>query len=219
MLDCFFICVFCTPALNKLRFCFNLWDAHHEFRLYTAVGLCPGHARGGTEQWACDWFPALTGSQFGGYQLVVRSQIANVSPPSASSSSTLYSSRRLLTPSLFWKNWKAGYSAPLNSFSWSQLHPSPLFASSIDTTCTIWDISPLDSITQPITHDWEVYTGMWMMIWLSKLPMMLYRMDISPWPTNPMQILITWRTSCSTLNLMWVMLRCFSYGTIHNYTN
>lgn len=97
----------------------------------------------------------------GGYQLVLRSQMANVSPLSPSSSPTLYSSRRLLTPSLFPKQSKADYSAPLTSFSWSQLDPSLIVTSSIDTTCTVWDISSSSAITQLIAHDREVYDVCW----------------------------------------------------------
>ncbi|MBW0482298.1 hypothetical protein O181_022013 [Austropuccinia psidii MF-1] len=69
-----------------------------------------------------------------GYQLVLRSQMANS---------------------------KAEYSAPLTSFSWSQLDPSLIVTSSIDTTCTVWDISSSSAITQLIAHDREVYDVCW----------------------------------------------------------
>ncbi|CAH7672151.1 WD40-repeat-containing domain protein [Phakopsora pachyrhizi] len=69
-----------------------------------------------------------------GYQLVLRSKMANS---------------------------KADYSAPLTSFSWSQLDPSLIVTSSIDTTCTVWDISSSSAITQLIAHDREVYDVCW----------------------------------------------------------
>ncbi|KAM0755953.1 WD40 repeat-like protein [Meredithblackwellia eburnea MCA 4105] len=56
---------------------------------------------------------------------------------------------------------KADFSAPLTSFSWSTLEPTHIVTSSIDTTCTIWDISTSHPITQLIAHDREVYDVSW----------------------------------------------------------
>ncbi|GAA6031307.1 hypothetical protein JCM8097_005595 [Rhodosporidiobolus ruineniae] len=59
------------------------------------------------------------------------------------------------------QNSKADYSAPLTSFSWSLLEPTHIVTSSIDTTCTVWDISTSVPITQLIAHDREVYDVAW----------------------------------------------------------
>ncbi|GAA5934466.1 uncharacterized protein JCM15063_004584 [Sporobolomyces koalae] len=59
------------------------------------------------------------------------------------------------------QNSKADYSAPLTSFSWSMLEPTHIVTSSIDTTCTVWDISTGAPVTQLIAHDREVYDVAW----------------------------------------------------------
>ncbi|GAA5916889.1 hypothetical protein JCM6882_007446 [Rhodosporidiobolus microsporus] len=59
------------------------------------------------------------------------------------------------------QNSKADYSAPLTSFSWSLLEPTHIVTSSIDTTCTVWDISTGVPVTQLIAHDREVYDVAW----------------------------------------------------------
>ncbi|GAA5883906.1 hypothetical protein JCM16303_004691 [Sporobolomyces ruberrimus] len=59
------------------------------------------------------------------------------------------------------QNSKADYSAPLTSFSWSVLEPTHIVTSSIDTTCTVWDISTGAPVTQLIAHDREVYDVAW----------------------------------------------------------
>ncbi|KAJ9119832.1 hypothetical protein QFC24_005545 [Naganishia onofrii] len=46
---------------------------------------------------------------------------------------------------------------PLTSFSWNAFSPSSVVTSSIDTTCTIWDISTSTALTQLIAHDRSVY--------------------------------------------------------------
>ncbi|KAK4047636.1 hypothetical protein OIV83_005294 [Microbotryomycetes sp. JL201] len=58
-------------------------------------------------------------------------------------------------------NSKAEFSAPLTSFSWSALEPTHIVTSSIDTTCTVWDISNGTPVTQLIAHDREVYDVAW----------------------------------------------------------
>jgi WD repeat-containing protein 68 len=40
---------------------------------------------------------------------------------------------------------------------WNVVQPSLIITSSIDTTCTIWDIPTLTAKTQLIAHDKEVY--------------------------------------------------------------
>eukprot|EP01096_Ripella_sp_DP13-Kostka_P001618 TRINITY_DN11974_c0_g1_i1.p1 TRINITY_DN11974_c0_g1~~TRINITY_DN11974_c0_g1_i1.p1 ORF type:complete len:374 (+),score=97.42 TRINITY_DN11974_c0_g1_i1:156-1124(+) len=49
------------------------------------------------------------------------------------------------------------YAAPLTSFDWNETDPKILGTSSIDTTCTIWNIETRQAVTQLIAHDTEVY--------------------------------------------------------------
>ncbi|EDQ92197.1 uncharacterized protein MONBRDRAFT_17740 [Monosiga brevicollis MX1] len=57
------------------------------------------------------------------------------------------------------------FCAPLTSFDWSTVDPNRIVTSSIDTTCTVWDIraekdvgrASGDATTQLIAHDQEVY--------------------------------------------------------------
>lgn len=49
------------------------------------------------------------------------------------------------------------YCAPLTSFDWNETDPAMLGTSSIDTTCTIWDIETQQARTQLIAHDREVF--------------------------------------------------------------
>mmetsp|Transcript_15511 Transcript_15511/g.27561 ORF Transcript_15511/g.27561 Transcript_15511/m.27561 type:complete len:331 (+) Transcript_15511:336-1328(+) len=49
------------------------------------------------------------------------------------------------------------YCAPLTSLDWNQLDPNIVGTSSIDTTCTIWDIETKTPKCQLIAHDEEVY--------------------------------------------------------------
>jgi WD repeat-containing protein 68 len=45
----------------------------------------------------------------------------------------------------------------LTSLDWNTVSPSLIITSSIDTTCTIWDIPTLTAKTQLIAHDKEVF--------------------------------------------------------------
>ena len=54
-------------------------------------------------------------------------------------------------------NKNSEYCAPLTSFDWNESEPSLVGTSSIDTTCTIWDLSVPAVKTQLIAHDKEVY--------------------------------------------------------------
>lgn len=47
-------------------------------------------------------------------------------------------------------------SAPLTSFDWNKVQTNIICCSSIDTTCSIWDIHEEKMIKQVITHDKEV---------------------------------------------------------------
>jgi WD repeat-containing protein 68 len=49
------------------------------------------------------------------------------------------------------------YCAPLTSFDWNETDPTILGTSSIDTTCTIWDVATQTALTQLIAHDREVF--------------------------------------------------------------
>ncbi|KAJ3428507.1 wd repeat containing protein [Anaeramoeba flamelloides] len=55
------------------------------------------------------------------------------------------------------KNKNSMYCAPLTSFDWNETNKNMIGTSSIDTTCTMWDLEKETSITQIIAHDKEVY--------------------------------------------------------------
>ncbi|EIM81185.1 WD40 repeat-like protein [Stereum hirsutum FP-91666 SS1] len=52
--------------------------------------------------------------------------------------------------------------APLTNFSWNEKVPSLIVTSSIDTTCTVWNIDTSTALTQLIAHDREVYDVAWL---------------------------------------------------------
>ena len=54
-------------------------------------------------------------------------------------------------------NKSSEYCAPLTSFDWNETDPSMIGTSSIDTTCTIWDVNTQQARTQLIAHDREVF--------------------------------------------------------------
>ncbi|KAK0640490.1 WD repeat-containing protein [Lasiodiplodia hormozganensis] len=63
-----------------------------------------------------------------------------------------------LTPLALLSNSKSPeHTAPLTSLDWNTLSPKLIITSSIDTTCTIWDIPTLTAKTQLIAHDKEVF--------------------------------------------------------------
>jgi WD repeat-containing protein 68 len=49
------------------------------------------------------------------------------------------------------------YCAPLTSFDWNETDPNLVGTSSIDTTCTVWDLETQTARTQLIAHDKEVF--------------------------------------------------------------
>lgn len=49
------------------------------------------------------------------------------------------------------------HTAPMTSLDWNSTQTNLIITSSIDTTCTIWDITRLNAKTQLIAHDREVY--------------------------------------------------------------
>lgn len=62
---------------------------------------------------------------------------------------------------LFNNNKNSEYCAPVTSFDWNTADMSMIGTSSIDTTCTIWDINVGKVKTQLIAHDKEVYDIAW----------------------------------------------------------
>ncbi|KAL2939572.1 WD repeat-containing protein LWD1 [Bienertia sinuspersici] len=58
-------------------------------------------------------------------------------------------------------NKNSEYCGPLTSFDWNEAEPRRIGTSSIDTTCTIWDIERETVDTQLIAHDKEVYDIAW----------------------------------------------------------
>ncbi|KAI8853739.1 WD40-repeat-containing domain protein [Chytridium lagenaria] len=52
---------------------------------------------------------------------------------------------------------KRDFCAPLTSFDWNETDPSLCVTSSIDTTCTVWDVNTQQAKTQLIAHDKEVF--------------------------------------------------------------
>ncbi|KAL2339541.1 hypothetical protein Fmac_007481 [Flemingia macrophylla] len=63
--------------------------------------------------------------------------------------------------SLFNNSKTSDFCAPLTSFDWNHLDPNRIATSSIDTTCTIWDLHRSLVETQLIAHDKEVYDIAW----------------------------------------------------------
>eukprot|EP01104_Vermistella_antarctica_P014568 TRINITY_DN4618_c0_g1_i2.p1 TRINITY_DN4618_c0_g1~~TRINITY_DN4618_c0_g1_i2.p1 ORF type:complete len:334 (+),score=84.14 TRINITY_DN4618_c0_g1_i2:281-1282(+) len=54
-------------------------------------------------------------------------------------------------------NKNSEFCAPLTSFDWNETDPNIIGTSSIDTTCTIWDVEKQTVVTQLIAHDKEVF--------------------------------------------------------------
>lgn len=48
-------------------------------------------------------------------------------------------------------------SAPITSFDWCRTDPNTIVTSSVDTTCTVWDLTQQQPKTQLIAHDKEVF--------------------------------------------------------------
>lgn len=58
-------------------------------------------------------------------------------------------------------NRNSEFCGPLTSFDWNEAEPRRVGTSSVDTTCTIWDIDREAVDTQLIAHDKEVYDIAW----------------------------------------------------------
>ncbi|KAJ1743631.1 hypothetical protein LPJ79_001310 [Coemansia sp. RSA 1821] len=52
---------------------------------------------------------------------------------------------------------RADYAAPITSMDWNTINPRLVLTSSIDTTCTLWDVETQQAKTQLIAHDREVF--------------------------------------------------------------
>ena len=73
------------------------------------------------------------------------------------SNSSQFSPQKLTPLALLSNSKSPEHTAPLTSLDWNNLSPSLIITSSIDTTCTIWDIPTLTAKTQLIAHDKEVF--------------------------------------------------------------
>ncbi|PWA70518.1 transducin/WD40 repeat-like superfamily protein [Artemisia annua] len=70
-------------------------------------------------------------------------------------------SGRVEMKSLLNNNRNSEFCGPVTSFDWNEGDPRRIGTSSIDTTCTIWDIERETVDTQLIAHDKEVYDIAW----------------------------------------------------------
>ncbi|KAI8389270.1 WD40-repeat-containing domain protein [Blakeslea trispora] len=52
---------------------------------------------------------------------------------------------------------QSDFCAPLTFFDWNETDPSLIVTSSIDTTCTVWNVETNQAKTQLIAHDSDVY--------------------------------------------------------------
>ncbi|CAG8607312.1 2041_t:CDS:2 [Diversispora eburnea] len=82
--------------------------------------------------------------------------VGNQSNTIGANNYTGFRPQRLIHKTLL-TNTKADFNAPLTSFDWNETDPSLAVTSSIDTTCTVWNIETRQAKTQLIAHDREVY--------------------------------------------------------------
>ena len=68
---------------------------------------------------------------------------------------------RLFSVTFDAQNKNSEYCAPLTSIAWNDTDPNLVGTSSIDTTCTIWDLTAEQAKTQLIAHDREVFDLAW----------------------------------------------------------
>ena len=97
-------------------------------------------------------------SNFGGRDLLATTgdylRLWSVTDDDTKGHGTLSHKREAL---LINNNRNSEYCSPLTSFDWNENDPSMVVTSSIDTTCTIWDIHTQQVKTQVIAHDKEVF--------------------------------------------------------------
>jgi WD repeat-containing protein 68 len=98
------------------------------------------------------WSPAVTGKDLlattGDYL-----RVWNVTDDHGSGRGTVNCKKECLLNN----NKTSEYCAPLTSFDWNEADPAIVGTSSIDTTCTIWDLNTQQARTQLIAHDREVF--------------------------------------------------------------
>ena len=85
------------------------------------------------------------------------SQTSNTINRSAAANSRDQGTPKLQPLALLSNSKTPEHTAPLTSLDWNTLSPKLIITSSIDTTCTIWDIPTLTAKTQLIAHDKEVF--------------------------------------------------------------
>lgn len=103
---------------------------------------------------------ATSGDHLRLWSLPNTNSASSPNPPSnnITRSSSLHTLPQKLTPLALLSNSKSNDStAPLTSLDWNTISPALIITSSIDTTCTVWDIPTLTAKTQLIAHDKEVY--------------------------------------------------------------
>ncbi|KAG2015911.1 WD-repeat-containing protein [Coprinopsis cinerea AmutBmut pab1-1] len=141
----------------------TLCEAHHG---YPATNLEWQPASASTYQWT-QKSPAVEFLATTGDALRIW-EYSSDAPPAASS----YVGRQSQAPthSLTNKMTLSGQSkvqsqnsgAPLTNFSWNEKNPHYIVTSSIDTTCTVWNLDTSSAMTQLIAHDREVYDVAWL---------------------------------------------------------
>ncbi|KAF7732325.1 ddb1 and cul4 associated factor 7 [Apophysomyces ossiformis] len=72
-------------------------------------------------------------------------------------SSPAYYMQQLVKKSELVNMKQSDFCAPLTSFDWNETDPSLVVTSSIDTTCTVWNVETNQAKTQLIAHDSDVY--------------------------------------------------------------
>jgi WD repeat-containing protein 68 len=101
---------------------------------------------------------ATSGDHLRLWSLPTSSSTAAGSNSNSITSRNYQATTQKLTPLALLSNSKStDFTAPLTSLDWNQVSPSLIITSSIDTTCTIWDIPTLTAKTQLIAHDKEVF--------------------------------------------------------------
>ncbi|KAI8081634.1 WD40-repeat-containing domain protein [Halteromyces radiatus] len=71
--------------------------------------------------------------------------------------SPTYFTQRLIKKAELVNMKQTDFCAPLTSFDWNETDPSLVVTSSIDTTCTVWNVETNQAKTQLIAHDSDVY--------------------------------------------------------------
>ncbi|ORY93763.1 WD40-repeat-containing domain protein [Syncephalastrum racemosum] len=76
---------------------------------------------------------------------------------SSGRTSPQYHMQQLVKKSELANTKQTDFCAPLTSFDWNETDPSLVVTSSIDTTCTVWNVETNQAKTQLIAHDSDVY--------------------------------------------------------------